>query len=428
MGPAIVFDKSFLQALRVDETVWLDAFFLANIVPLFFVETLADLEKATPEGRSPESVVELLAAKTPANAVANVHHRTLILRELAGAPRLLMDTRPIVAGGIPKRTPDGRLAVEFNGFPEAEVLHRWQQGDFLEAERAVAREWRAALAAHDIDQEAAIAVNVLPSGLKVSNLDELKAVIDSVCLGADRHLLDLLMEFLDVPVGSRPKVFERWGASGSPSDLSSFAPFATHVFKVDLLYLIGVARGFISGERASNRVDMAYLYYLPFCMVFASGDRLHERTVPLFLSQDQRYIRATDLKAALAELDVYFESLPDHVKEQGVMRFAGFPPSTLDNEVTKSWDQLMRPDWREIGREREEQIADPEFWTRPLASAAEVQATQSSATPLTEEEAQAVGESDPDLMFVKRSVPVRRGRWRIVPRSLSGEGGEGTDS
>ena len=41
MGPITIFDKSALQALNMDEAVWFDAFFLANVVPLFYVETLA---------------------------------------------------------------------------------------------------------------------------------------------------------------------------------------------------------------------------------------------------------------------------------------------------------------------------------------------------------------------------------------------------
>jgi hypothetical protein len=43
LGPITIFDKSALQALSLDEAVWLDNFYLANITPLFLVETLADL-------------------------------------------------------------------------------------------------------------------------------------------------------------------------------------------------------------------------------------------------------------------------------------------------------------------------------------------------------------------------------------------------
>jgi hypothetical protein len=49
-GPILIFDKSALQALSVDETNWLDNFFLTNITPLFLTETLADLEKEVGTG------------------------------------------------------------------------------------------------------------------------------------------------------------------------------------------------------------------------------------------------------------------------------------------------------------------------------------------------------------------------------------------
>ncbi len=53
-SPMIVFDKSTLQSLNVDEACWLDAFYLPIITPLFFVETLADLEKQVLKGRTPD--------------------------------------------------------------------------------------------------------------------------------------------------------------------------------------------------------------------------------------------------------------------------------------------------------------------------------------------------------------------------------------
>lgn len=37
-GPVIVFDKSTLESLSIDESVMLDNFYLSNITPVFFVE------------------------------------------------------------------------------------------------------------------------------------------------------------------------------------------------------------------------------------------------------------------------------------------------------------------------------------------------------------------------------------------------------
>ena len=83
LGPTIVFDKSTLQSLNLDEVCWLENFFAANITPLFFVETLADLEKEVKSGRTPEQVVGNLANKTPVvNARPNVHHLRICQAEL----------------------------------------------------------------------------------------------------------------------------------------------------------------------------------------------------------------------------------------------------------------------------------------------------------------------------------------------------------
>ena len=85
MGPNLIFDKSFLQSLNLDEANWLDMFFTTNITPLFFIETLADLEKEVHKGRTPEQVVGNLATKTPDwYAHPNVHHGTLLVGELTG--------------------------------------------------------------------------------------------------------------------------------------------------------------------------------------------------------------------------------------------------------------------------------------------------------------------------------------------------------
>ena len=65
MGPITLFDKSFLQSLSVDESVWFDHFFLTNVCPLFFVENLADLGKLTAKGRTAEQEVRKIADKFP---------------------------------------------------------------------------------------------------------------------------------------------------------------------------------------------------------------------------------------------------------------------------------------------------------------------------------------------------------------------------
>jgi hypothetical protein len=39
VGVIALFDKSFIQSLTVDESVWFDRFFVPVVCPLFYVET-----------------------------------------------------------------------------------------------------------------------------------------------------------------------------------------------------------------------------------------------------------------------------------------------------------------------------------------------------------------------------------------------------
>src|SRR5204862_7363627 len=99
MGPVLIFDKSMLESLNPDEAMWLDNFFLSNITPLFFIETLADLEKQVRRGRTQEEIVGSLAYKAPDLASRpSVHHTTLLSGELSGAGEIEMgDGRPIIS-------------------------------------------------------------------------------------------------------------------------------------------------------------------------------------------------------------------------------------------------------------------------------------------------------------------------------------------
>jgi hypothetical protein len=64
-GPLLIFDKSTLHGLNLDEAEMPDHFYMSTITPLFFVECLADLEQANKRNIPPEQVVGRLAARTP---------------------------------------------------------------------------------------------------------------------------------------------------------------------------------------------------------------------------------------------------------------------------------------------------------------------------------------------------------------------------
>lgn len=143
MGPITLFDKSFLQSLSVDESVWFDHFFYPNICPLFYVETLADLSKTSLRaGRTAEDEVRIIAEKTPEiSGGPCVHHRELCISNLLGY-RLSMNGQIPVAGARPVQSAEGHKGIVYDATPEAQAFTRWQHGEFKEVERRFAHGWR----------------------------------------------------------------------------------------------------------------------------------------------------------------------------------------------------------------------------------------------------------------------------------------------
>ncbi len=149
-GPILIFDKSSLEGLNLDEAVLLDNFYMSNITPLFFVECLADLEKVIRSKSTPEQLVGSLADRTPeAQGNANVHHMSILhgeLRRKFDMKKVLF--RPLLAGGKPVQLGD-KKGVVFQRSPEQEALERWTKREFLDVERNIARQWRRSLTAVD---------------------------------------------------------------------------------------------------------------------------------------------------------------------------------------------------------------------------------------------------------------------------------------
>jgi hypothetical protein len=326
-----------------------------------------------------------------------------------------MTGQAVIGAGDVKQAPDGSVGVHIDEFPEEAALLRWKNHEFLEIERAIAKSWRAELAEHDPDRMIGVLKNILPTDTKISSLEELKGFVDSFCSSNDPQVVGLALEVLGVPDEYKIFALSRWEAEGRPS-LDQFLPYTTHVFKVDLVFYLGIHRGFISGDRASNRADMAYLYYLPFGMVFASGDRLHRRTAPLFLRDDQSYIRGDEFKTALRELDQHYDALPEEIKELGVMQFASFPPSDVENAVTRLWDKHMRADWREAAKRQEAERGKPRD-EAGHETVKEIRGRIERAQPVPDQTVGLRGEG-PDYVIIRRQVPVKKGKWRMVSKEV----------
>lgn len=404
-GPILLFDKSALQSLTVDESVWLDTFYFPCITPLFFIETLADLEKEIQKGRNPEDVVGNLAEKTPIGGAINVHHQTLYVNELLGYHFELRHV-PVISGGNPVRTQDGRRAVVHDAPPEAAALHRWRNRDFLEVERQFAKGWRDALSGIDLQEIFSQGREIIKRVGRPKDLYAAKQMASEMLRRpGSRYVANALRTLQPQHLGHL--VFERWKNEGCPP-IDEIAPYTAHLFLVDLFFCIGLGADLIGRERPTNKVDIAYLYYLPFCMGFTSRDKLHERTAPLFLDEKQVFIRGDELKMDLAKLDAHYSQFSDEEKLKGVMSFAHYPPTNGDFLVSSLWDKLMRPEWREW--------ADKKPEARSKENDEKIIAEINALTEAPRAEIEEPAEFDePDAMVVQRHIPLYRGKWRMLP-------------
>ena len=411
MGPIALFDKSFLQSLSVDESVWFDHYFMANICPLFYVETLADLHKSSVRaGRTPEQEVAIVAQKTPeVSGGPNAHHQQLCIANLMGQ-RIPMTGQIPIAGGRPVRA-GGKTGVVYEASPESQAFSRWQQGHFQEVERLFARSWREMLANLDLEKTAADMRRIGIDPQTCKSLDEAFALANAVVHAKVRPFeqMKLVFTFLSLPRELERPVLERWSVNQYPA-LAQYAPYVAYVLTVELFFQIALGAHLIPAERPSNRVDIAYLFYLPFSMIFVSTDKLHRRCTRYFLRADQEFVWGEDLKAELRRVNAHFAALPEHERELGVMKLAPTPIGDDSSLLVALWNRHA-PNWR---RSAEPTPAmDPEAGRKLVAMMKELH----KAPALHRDEID-FNPSDPDQLSIQRFVRKKKGSWWQLPKDL----------
>jgi hypothetical protein len=97
--------------------------------------------------------------------------------------------------------------------------------------------------------------------------------------------------------------------------------------------------------KPSHQIDLAYLYYLPFCAVFSSRDNFHVQVAPLFLRPTQQFVHGDVLKADLKNLNEKYLALSEEERDRGLLGFASGPPNDPECLTTQLWDTYL-PDWR----------------------------------------------------------------------------------
>ena len=347
LGPFLIFDKSSLESLNLDEAVLLDNFYMSNITPLFFVECLADLEKAIRSNSTPEQLVGSLADRTPeSQSYSNIHHSSILKGELARQFDLTkVHGRVALARGRKVQLGDKKGMI-FEPTKEEEACSRWRKREFLDVERTIAKQWRNALTAVDLATMVRNVMKELGHWRKPKSLEDAKQIADTIIENMDPEwLLRFGLGLLAISEAA-DFVVNDWSNHRRPP-LRDYVPYFVFLLTINIFFCIVLPTQLLRDVKPSHKVDLAYLYYLPFCSVFTSKDNFHKQIVPLFLSPNQTFVNGIELKEDLRKLDAHYSSLPTETLKTGLNHFANYPPEDTVFLTTRLWDKYL-PDWRKF--------------------------------------------------------------------------------
>lgn len=359
MDISIVIDKSTFQSLSFDELFRLSCYYKHIITPVLTMEILGDLKKEAEEGKIPpaERVKDFAKKLFPMETVVNLHYKILLKGELLGNP-ISFDGRPHV--GIKKAvaSESGMRGYLIEQTQEEKSIYKWKEGNFTEADHELSALWRMTTTQEDLLERLKKSLNP-DEAIKFANFQELyKFVIASITSPATQEfLLSSILQNYEVDAANGVKIFGRWIQEGKPL-IKDFAPYAFHCLKVDTLFLFGLTSGLI-GTRPTNRVDLEYLYYLPFGNVFTSNDKVHKNLAPLLLQDYQKFITGPELKEDLKNIVAYLNTL--EIEER--RKFKNVPPINESSITFQLWKEFFnypeKSNWnRDISDEEKEMMKE----------------------------------------------------------------------
>ena len=257
------------------------------------------MKKPGSEG-SDFDAVKIIANKTlNMDMVINAHYLHMLYNSVGGHEPVL-DGRPNIPGGRQVIDKDGKRGIVIELSEEESALNRWRAGEFKEAEEVLAERWRNAIEKIDLESLARIGKSMKS---RFHDLADILVRVNAMFENPSSQALLVLMLGDEFGFNDKLKAMamNRVGLEIENRLLMDVAPYAAYCLKVNLLFKLGVMHRFI-GTRATNRIDMQYLYYLPFCDIFASNDKFHSQLAPLLLRPYQVFSSGIELKRDLRTL------------------------------------------------------------------------------------------------------------------------------
>lgn len=337
MNISIIIDKSTFQSLSFEELYRLSCYYKHIITPVLTMEILGDLKKEVQEGKTPSSerVKDFANKLFPMETIVNSHYKAILKGELLGT-HVSFDGRPHVDIKKAVASESGMKGFIIKESEEEKSIYKWREGNFTEADHELSALWRMTTTQEDLLERLKKSLKSDTSP-KFANFEELDKFVSEVLNdpAIQEYLLINLLENYDIDAFTGVQIFGRWNQLGKPL-IKEFAPYAFHCLRVDTLFLFGLTSDLI-GTRPTNRVDLEYLYYLPFGHVFTSNDKVHKKLVPLLLRNNQKFIAGPDLKQDLRNIVEFLNNL--EIDER--RKYKGVPPIIESSFTFQLWKDFF---------------------------------------------------------------------------------------
>lgn len=348
----MILDKSALEMLGQEEARWLDHYYFLNVVPPLFAEIHMDLAKTKlPEDKRRVRVAALAAKIGVTSSGTNHHHEDLVVASLLGHA-VRMEQKVLLRPDKVHTDEFGRQTAWLGQSKVEQALQRWRTGVFNEEDMSVGARLRSSRDDFDLDPYLRMlrGSNLLKdAGARRDYLGLLQGLQKGLFHTKEfEEHIESCMRVFRVREEEKGQIWKRWNQSADKYFLR-FAPYAYYCYVVRSWFLLLISEGGYSPSTHSFS-DLEYLYYLPFCSVFVSRDKLHHKLAAPLLKATQVLADAEELKSDLAAIDAHWEKSHEAVRQLGSMTYAKFPPDLHGSLTCKLWDKFV-PRWR---RDREE--------------------------------------------------------------------------
>lgn len=331
MGPTLLLDKSAFQALASREMSMVTEYFQWNRVDILLVEIANNLLKET-KTDSRRNEASILADKIQVlDSAGNANYIILCLVNLLGE-EVVMDGRPFVAPTTMNTLDNGQSYAFIDESSFCEMIFRWQKGDFSEEDENIANTWKRIKDNSKADNASKFLQAyriIIPTS---TSINELNTEVNKLLQNYRMHsvFLDMFLSYQDVDLPIKNLIKKR--LKQHPYSLPKIAPYTFYCLKVLLLFLGAYKFGLLPKKKEDDQIDLEYLFYLPFCHVFSSNDKLHMSLTPPLMREDQVFLSGEDLKKGIQEI----ESLPAH-KETMNAKCVPIPPMPKESIIRKVW-------------------------------------------------------------------------------------------